>query len=73
MSGYSSITVTPDGCKSSNRDVYLSLKISSEINSLLTQSSARSNRSKAKEALLRLHDHLERFGSISEISKAVER
>lgn len=53
--------------------VYLSLRITSEENKLLTQASEKSNRTKTQEARLRLHDHLNRFSSISVLNKAEER
>ena len=55
------------------KDVFISFRLDSKSNKLLSQAANRANRTKRQEAKLRLHDHLEKYSSISEISKAVER
>lgn len=52
--------------------VFISFQLSARGNKLITESATRSGRTKKKEALLRLEDHLRRYRSISEISKAIE-
>ena len=51
--------------------MFVTVKLSSEANRLLTESSKRCNRKKLQEAMLRLEDHLKRFRSISEIDHVV--
>ncbi len=53
--------------------VQVSMKIDSSANKLLTQAAKRSGRSKTQEAKLRLHDHLEKYQSISEMHKTIDR
>ena len=55
------------------RDVLISFPVNARGNKLLSQAAERAGRTKRQEAKLRLHDHLEKFQSISEINKAVER
>jgi hypothetical protein len=43
----------------------ITLDMSPEMNRLLSQSSARSKRTKVKEAMLRLEDHLKNFPDIA--------
>lgn len=43
----------------------ITFDMSPEVNRLLSQSSARSKRTKVKEAILRLEDHLKRFTDIA--------
>lgn len=52
---------------------WVGLELDSHVNELLSKSSARSERTKRKEALLRLADHLERFESISHKGEAIAR
>jgi hypothetical protein len=53
------------------RDVYITIRLSADVNKILTESSARSHRKKLQEARLRLEDHLVRFHSISERGSTV--
>jgi hypothetical protein len=55
------------------RDVLISFPVNSRGNKLLSQAAERAGRTKRQEAKLRLHDHLEKFQSISEVNKAEER
>lgn len=55
------------------KSVYLSIKISPKDNRLLTEASQNSARSKSKEALLRLSDHLNKYESISGVKRAEPR
>lgn len=43
----------------------ITLDMSPEMNRLLSQSSARSKRTKVKEAIIRLEDHLKNFPDIA--------
>lgn len=53
------------------RDVFVTIKLSAEVNKILTESSTRAHRKKLQEARLRLEDHLMRFRSISEKGSTV--
>ena len=55
------------------RPVLISFEINAEANRYLSEASKRSGRTKRQEAKLRLHDHLHRFISISELKKAEKR
>lgn len=57
----------------SYNSVQISMQITADANKLLTQAAQRSGRSKTQEAKLRLHDHLEKYQSISEMHKTVDR
>lgn len=52
--------------KKEYKDVFVTIKLSADINKILTESSARSHRKKLQEAKIRLEDHLMRFKAISE-------
>ena len=47
--------------KKESREVGMGIKLSALSNSMLTRSAQRSSRSKSKECLLRIEDHLKRF------------
>lgn len=51
------------------KSIYITLKISAELNQLLTESAKRSNRKKIPEATLRLEDHLKLYRSMAEPNK----
>ncbi|HHF7349674.1 TPA: TraY domain-containing protein [Legionella feeleii] len=53
--------------------MFLTIRISSEANKLLTEACERSGRKKIPEAKLRLEDHLNRFRSISEHYHTVDK
>ena len=53
--------------------VMISFEVDAKANKFLTEAASKSGRTKRQEAKLRLHDHLHRFASISELSKAEER
>jgi len=53
--------------------VHITIKLSSKTNQLLSESAERSHRKKVAEARLRLEDHLNRYQSISEIEKVVNK
>lgn len=55
------------------RPVLISFEVNATANRYLSEASKRSGRTKRQEAKLRLHDHLERFISISELKKAETR
>lgn len=55
------------------RPVLISFEINAEANKYLSEASKRSGRTKRQEAKLRLHDHLDRYISISELKKAEKR
>ena len=55
------------------RGVLISFPVNARGNKLLSQAAERAGRTKRQEAKLRLHDHLEKFQSISEINKTEER
>lgn len=55
------------------RDVLISFSVNARANKLLSQAAERANRTKRQEAKLRLHDHLEKFQSISEMNSTVDR
>ncbi|WP_419421554.1 TraY domain-containing protein (plasmid) [Legionella sp. D16C41] len=57
--------------KKDYKDVFITIKISSEGNKLLTESCKRSKRKKIQEATLRLEDHLSKYRSISELNQTV--
>lgn len=51
--------------------VYITIKLSSETNKLLSEAAHRSHRKKLQEAKLRLEDHLVSYSSIAEKGKAI--
>lgn len=53
--------------------VFISFEVDAKANKFLTEAASKSGRTKRQEARLRLHDHLHRFASISELKKAEER
>lgn len=53
--------------------VQIAFELSADANRLISESSKRSGRTKRKEAQIRLEDHLKKYSSISEISRAIER
>ena len=55
------------------RDVLISFPVKAHSNRLLSQAAERAGRTKRQEAKLRLHDHLEKFQSISEMHSTVDR
>jgi hypothetical protein len=54
------------------KSVAVGFRVSAEINKLLTESAQRSRRPKAKEAELRLADHLKNFPDIATVGKRFE-
>lgn len=51
------------------KEVYIGFQVPPALNRLLTQASERSGRSKAKEAEIRLTDHLTNFTDIASVGK----
>lgn len=51
----------------------VTVKISAEANDLLNQAIRKTNRTKRKEAELRLEDHITRFESITQLGQVTER
>lgn len=52
---------------------FITFELDAHSNKLLKESSEKSNRTKRREALLRLSDHLERFETISQKGDATPR
>lgn len=59
--------------QSGYQSVFISFEVDAKANKFLTEAASKLGRTKRQEAKLRLHDHLQRFSSISEMSKAEER
>ena len=55
------------------RDVLISFEVNAQANRLLTEAAERASRTKRQEAKIRLHDHLIKYQSISEINKAYKK
>ncbi len=51
--------------------VYITIRLSSEANKIISIAAERCGRNKIQEAKLRLEDHLIRFRSISELNHAI--
>ena len=56
-----------------NQKTGIAFDMDARTNRLLSEASVKSQRTKRKEALLRLSDHLERFEAISHKGEAVPR
>lgn len=52
---------------------WINVEMDARTNQLLTESALKSKRSKRKELILRVSDHLERFESISQKGEAIAR
>ena len=53
--------------------VHCNIKLETELNKLLTESSKISGRSKKAEILLRLEDHAKRYSYITKVGSVTER
>ncbi len=58
-----------DANKRDDKEILISLSMPGKVNKLLTEAAARSGRSKVKEAVLRLADHLQHFPDIATTGK----